>query len=238
MWKNRTCFCAPTPSTLVILPWRPQQGRVVRMMCNIYHPDGRHFEGDGRWLLQECTRKVEEKGYSCQIGPECEFYLFKLDEHGEPTQIPHDQGGYFDVSPFDKGENVRREICLTLEEMGIFPESSHHEQGPGQNEIVFHYSNPVQAADNLITFETVVRTIAARNGLYACFMPKPLMGKSGSGLHINMSLYKNNCNLFNEQDHSGFPIARQFLAGILPACAGNHRVFKPLQQFLCALWRV
>lgn len=122
-------FLRPDPSTLVILPWRPQQGRVVRMMCNIYHPDGRHFEGDGRWLLQECTRKVEEKGYSCQIGPECEFYLFKLDEHGEPTQIPHDQGGYFDVSPFDKGENVRREICLTLEEMGIFPESSHHEQG-------------------------------------------------------------------------------------------------------------
>lgn len=93
------------------------------MMCNIYHPDGRHFEGDGRWLLQECTRKVEEKGYSCQIGPECEFYLFKLDEHGEPTQIPHDQGGYFDVSPFDKGENVRREICLTLEEMAFSPKA-------------------------------------------------------------------------------------------------------------------
>ncbi len=208
-------FLRPDPSTLVVLPWRPQQGRVVRMMCNIYHPDGRHFEGDGRWLLGECVSGLHQNGYDCRIGPECEFYLFKLDERGEPTQIPHDQGGYFDVAPFDKGENVRREICLTLEEMGICPESSHHEQGPGQNEIVFRHSDALEAADNLITFETVVRTIAARNGLYACLMPKPLMGKSGSGLHINMSLYQNGQNLFDEQNAQGFAIAQRFLAGIL-----------------------
>lgn len=205
----------PEPSTLEVLPWRPQQGRVVRFFCEIRHPDGRVFEGDGRYLLKQTVEKASQLGYVCQIGPECEFYLFEMDEKGIPTKIPHDQAGYFDIAPLDKGENVRREICLTLKEMGIRPESSHHEQGPGQNEIDFRYSDALLAADQVITFKSVVKTIAARNGLFASFMPKPLKGFSGSGMHINMSLRKNGINIFKSNGYEHSPEAEQFIAGIM-----------------------
>lgn len=162
-------FLFPDPGTLSVLPWRPQQGRVVRFFCEIRHPDGTPFEGDGRHILRRAVEKAARMGYVCKIGSECEFYLFEADDRGKPTKIPHDEGGYLDFAPRDKGENVRREICLTLEEMDLKPESSHHEQGPGQNEIDFQYSDALSAADNLITFQSVVKMVAARNGCTPLF---------------------------------------------------------------------
>lgn len=178
----------PDPDTLSILPWRPEHGKVVRMFCTVTYPDGRQFENDTRSILIKAVEDAKKEGYEFFFGAEMEFYLFKLDENGEPTDIPYDKAGYMDVAIADKGENVRREICLTLEQMGIHPESSHHEEGPGQNEIDFRYSDALSAADNTITFANVVSAIAARNGLYASFSPKPLKDKPGNGLHINISV--------------------------------------------------
>lgn len=177
----------PDASTLIQLPWRPEQGKVVRMFCDISYPDGRVFERDTRSILKKAVADAAEKGYSFAFGAEMEFYLFKVDEHGEPTKIPYDHAGYMDIAPDDKGENIRREICLMLEQMGINPESSHHESGPGQNEIDFRYSDPLTAADNAITFNAIVRTVAAQNGLCASFSPKPLPDRDGNGMHINIS---------------------------------------------------
>ncbi len=176
----------PDPTTLNVLPWRPSHGRVVRLFCDIRYPDGRPFEADGRYLLKQAVRKAREQHLTCDFGAEFEFYLLLTDEFGNSTGVPHDNAGYMDVAPEDKGENVRREICLTLEQMGIIPESSHHEEGPGQHEVDFKYGDALTAADNAVTFKWVVRTTAARNGLYASFAPKPISGKSGNGLHINM----------------------------------------------------
>ena len=178
----------PEADTLMILPWRPEHGRVVRMFCNITYPDGTPFECDSRTILKKAVQKAEDSGYQFFFGAEQEFYLFKLNENGEPTKEPYDQAGYMDIAPEDKGENIRREVCLTLEQMGIRPESSHHEEGPGQNEIDFRYSGPLTAADNAMTFQTVVKTVAQRNGLFADFSPKPLADKPGNGFHINMSV--------------------------------------------------
>jgi len=210
-------FIIPDASTLCVLPWRPQSGRVVRFYCNIRYADGRDFEGDTRKMLSNFVEKARAEGYDFNIGTECEFYLFKCDDKGEPTKIPFDNAGYCDLAPLDKGENVRREICLTLEQMGVHPESSHHETGPGQNEVDFKYSDVLNAADNLQTFKTVVKTIAARNGLFACFLPKPLADEAGNGLHINISLMKDGVNLFagNEMTNE----AKYFLAGILNRAA-------------------
>ncbi len=178
----------PEPETLMLLPWRPEHGKVVRMFSHITYPDGRPFECDTRYLLKKAVDDAEKAGYSFAFGAEQEFYLFQLDESGRPTDIPYDEAGYMDIAPEDRGENIRREICLTLEQMGIRPESSHHEQGPGQNEIDFRYSDALTAADNAITFQTVVKTVARRNGLWANFSPKPLKNKPGNGFHINMSV--------------------------------------------------
>lgn len=209
-------FIVPDPSTLSVLPWRPSHGRVVRLFCNVNYPNGEPFEGNSRYILQKAVKEAARMGYVCKIGAECEFYLFETDEKGNPTQIPHDFGGYCDIAPNDKGENVRREICLTLEEMGIHPETSHHEQGPGQNEIDFKYSDALSAADNLLSFKTAVKSIAARNGLYACFMPKPLPEKSGSGLHVNISLSQGGRNIFKTAPGEGHcPEAEHFMAGVL-----------------------
>ncbi len=178
----------PEPDTLAPLPWRPEQGSVVRMFCSITYPDGRSFEADTRSLLKRAVSEAEQEGLHFFFGTEQEFYLFRLDENGCPTKQPYDSAGYMDLAPEDRGENIRREICLTLEQMGIRPESSHHEQGPGQNEIDFRYSDPLTAADNAMTFQTVVRTISYRNGLYADFDPKPLRDRPGNGFHINTSV--------------------------------------------------
>lgn len=204
----------PDPSTLSVLPWRPQQGRVVRFFCDIRTPEKEKFVFDSRDILRSMIKKCVDKGYTPYIGTECEFYLFKTDEEGEPTMITHDKGGYFDIAPIDKGENIRREICLCLEEMGIRPESSHHEQGPGQNEIDFKYSDSLTAADNFITFKSVVKAIATRNGLLASFLPKPIADNSGNGLHINLSLLKNGTNIFEENKWEQENV-KSFIAGIL-----------------------
>ena len=180
-------FLHPDPTTLSVLPWRPNTGKVARMFCNIRYPDGRAYEKDSRAILQNAVKAAKDSGVEFMFGTEIEFYLFKLDEKGEPTKIPFDNAGYMDIAPEDKGENIRREICFTLEEMGMQPEASHHEEGPGQNEIDFHYSDAVTAADNAATFKWIVRARAAQNGLYADFSPKPILDKAGSGFHINIS---------------------------------------------------
>lgn len=181
-------FLHPDPGTLTLLPWRPEHGKVVRMFTSISFPDGRPFVCDTRSLLKRAVEDAQKAGYSFAFGAEQEFYLFRLDENGKPTSVPYDDAGYMDIAPEDLGENVRREICLTLEQMGIRPESSHHEDGPGQNEIDFRYSDPITAADNAMTFQTIVRTIARRNGLYADFSAKPLDDAPGNGFHINISV--------------------------------------------------
>lgn len=181
-------FLHPDTDTLMLLPWRPEHGRVVRMFCSISYPDGTPFECDTRSLLKKAVQTAKQNGYQFFFGAEQEFYLFHLDENGNPTKTPYDNASYMDVSPEDKGENIRREVCLTLEQMGILPESSHHEEGPGQNEIDFRYSDPLTAADNSMTFQTVVKTIAGLNGVFADFSPKPLENQAGNGFHINMSV--------------------------------------------------
>lgn len=181
-------FLHPDADTLMPLPWRPEHGCVVRLFCSITYPDGRIFECDTRSILKKAVQEAENAGYHFFFGSELEFYLFRLDNNGIPTKIPYDNASYMDIAPEDSGENIRRQICLTLEQMGIQPESSHHEQGPGQNEIDFHYSDPLTAADNAITFQAVVKTIARQNGIFADFSPKPLKDKPGNGFHINMSV--------------------------------------------------
>ncbi len=181
-------YLHPDPSTLAQLPWRPESGKVVRMFCNITHADGTPYEADCRKLLENAVLKAAGEGVSFEFGTSMEFYLFRTDEEGSPTKLPHDYAGYMDIAPADKGENVRREIQLNLERMGIQPESSHHEEGPGQNEIDFANASPLSCADNAVTFVSVVKTIAARNGLIADFSPKPVAEFPGSGLHISISV--------------------------------------------------
>ena len=212
-------FLLPDPTTLSLLPWRPEQGRVARFLCDIKTPDGKNYACDSRSLLQKAVRRCEEMGFVCKVGAECEFYLFKTDENGDPTMMTHDHGGYLDIAPLDKGENIRREICLSLEEMGIQPETSHHEQGPGQNEIDFRYSDALQAADNFMNFKAAVKTIASKNGLYASFMPKPIPMQSGNGMHINLSLSKNEYNIFRKEASEYTQITESFIEGILDKTA-------------------
>ena len=198
-------FLHPDPSTLVILPWRPSEGRVVRMFCDISYPDGSQFELDNRYILKRAAREAAKEGISCFFGTEFEFYLFRTDGDGMPTLIPYDDAGYFDIAPDDKGENIRREISLTLLDMGIQPETSHHEEGPGQQEIDFRFSDALSAADNAITFKNVVKTISQAAGAHADFSPKPLEGKSGNGMHINISI----------KDRNGRDVQDMFMAGIM-----------------------
>ena len=195
----------PDPETLAFLPWRPEHGKVVRMYSTITYPDGRPFECDSRTLLLNAIKDAEKEGLTFYFGAEQEFYLFNLDENGKPTKEPYDYAGYMDIAPDEKGENIRREVCLTLEQMGIRPESSHHEEGPGQNEIDFRYSDAITAADNAMTFQTVVKTVAGRNGITADFGAKPLKDKPGNGFHINISVKPND----NEEN------LKNLLAGIL-----------------------
>ena len=210
----------PDADTLMPLPWRPEHGRVVRLFCTISYPDGKTFECDSRSILKQAVQDAEKAGFQFFFGAEQEFYLFNLDDNGNPTKEPYDNAGYMDIAPEDKGENIRREVCLTLEQMGIRSESSHHEEGPGQNEIDFRYSSPLAAADNAMTFQTVVKTVARRNGLYADFSPKPLEDKPGNGFHINMSV-KSSDNV----DNMNFMIA-----GILAKVAEMTIFLNPLES--------
>ena len=198
-------FLHPEPETITALPWRPEHGRVVRMLSHITHPDGTPFDGDTRYLLQNAIAEAARRGLSFSFGAEQEFYLFQLDENGQPTKIPCDQAGYMDIAPEDRGENVRREVCLTLEQMGLRPESSHHEAGPGQNEIDFRYADALTAADRAMIFQTAVKTVAHRNGYHADFSAKPLEGAPGNGFHINLSA----------QPLPGDDVFRAMIAGVL-----------------------
>lgn len=205
----------PDISTLSVLPWRPKSGRVVRFFCSLKNMDGSDYVGDTRTDLTNYINQLRLDGYTCEMGTKCEFYLFELDERGEPTRIPHDNGGYLDVAPLDKCENARREICLSLEEMGMKPKGSCHKHGPAQNEIEFRENEPVTAADNMVHYKTVVKSIAAQSGLFASFMPKPLPNEHGSALSISISIKKRGENIFgsdlSEMSHEG----KCFISGVL-----------------------
>ncbi len=208
-------YLSPDPATLSVLPWRPQSGRVIRLFCDLTYPDGRPYEGYGRRILRRAVQKASDMGYTMHVAAKCEFYLFEADEKGHITKMPQDSAGYLDVAPYDRGENVRREICLALEAMHIQPESSHHEQGPGQNEIDFRHADALTAADQLVAFKDVVRAIAAQNGLSASFLPKPLQDKNGNGQHVNLFLFKDGQNVFARGGESLEGEARYAVGGIL-----------------------
>ena len=223
-------YLKPNFDSFVIFPWRPQQGKVARLICDIYRPDGTPFEGDPRYALRRAIADAKELGYEMNVGPECEFFLFETDENGNATVNTQDKGGYFDLAPTDRGENARRDMTLALEEMGFEIEASHHEVAEGQNEIDFKYGPALETADNIMTFKLVVKSIAQRHGLYASFMPKPIFGINGSGMHVNMSLFKDGKNAFyDENDKNGLSkIAYQFIAGLLKNIKGLAAVTNPL----------
>lgn len=189
-------YLRPDPSTFVVFPWKPREGAVARLICDIYNSDEEPFTGDPRYVLRRAITDAAEMGYSMNVGPEAEFFLFHVDSDGRPTTITHDRAGYFDLTPVDLGENARRDMVITLEQMGFEIEASHHEVAPGQHEIDFKYSDALDIADKIVTFKFVVRTIAQRHGLHATFMPKPIYGIAGSGMHLNQSLMKNGTNAF------------------------------------------
>ncbi|MGX8237556.1 type I glutamate--ammonia ligase [Exiguobacterium undae] len=213
-------YLFPDLNTWVVFPWTEDgTGKVARLICDIYNPDGTPFAGDPRGQLKRVLKEMEELGFSSfNVGPEPEFFLFKKDANGRPTLELNDQGGYFDLAPVDLGENCRKEIVIELENMGFEIEASHHEVAPGQHEIDFKYADAITTADNIQTFKLVVKTIAAKHNLHATFMPKPLYGVNGSGMHANMSLFKGNENVFFDEDNSNMQLsddARAFTAGIL-----------------------
>ncbi len=220
----------PDINTFTIIPWRPQHGKVARFICDIKNYDGTQFIGDPRYILKKSEEKARKLGYTFNVGPECEFFLFHTDSEGRPTVKTHDYASYCDLAPMDLGENCRREICMVLEEMGFEIEALHHENAAGQHEIDFKYSDVLTAADRIMTFRMVVKTIAQRNGLHATFMPKPIFNDFGSGMHINMSLSKEGKNVFNAGNGSMdiSDVAKMFGAGILKHVTGITAVANPL----------
>jgi glutamine synthetase len=220
----------PDYDTWVVFPWTAEKGKVARLICDIYNPDGTPFEGDPRSNLKRVLKEMEELGFSdFNLGPEPEFFLFKLDVEGQPTLELNDNGGYFDLAPTDLGENCRRDIVLELEEMGFEIEASHHEVAPGQHEIDFKYASALKACDDIQTFKLVVKTIARKHGLHATFMPKPLFGVNGSGMHCNMSLFKDGKNSFFDENGELqlSETARQFLAGTIKHATGFTAITNP-----------
>ena len=223
-------YLYPDLNTFEILPWRPQHGKVARFMCDVYRPEGVPFEGDSRYVLKNVLKKAAKMGYTFDVGPECEFFLFHTDDNGQPTNITHEKASYFDVTPLDLGENARRDIVLTLESMGFEIEASHHEVAPAQHEIDFKYDNALVTADNIMTFKMVVKTIAKRHGLYATFMPKPITDVDGSGMHINMSLSKDGHNIFRDPDGK-MGLSKEayyFIGGIMKHMKGVTLIMNPL----------
>ena len=223
-------YLYPDLSTLEIFPWRPQQGKVARMICDVYRPNGQPFEGDPRYVLKRAVQQAEDMGYTFEVGPECEFFLFNTDENTMPTTSTHEQAGYFDIGPLDFGENARRDIVMNLEDMGFVIEASHHEMAPAQHEIDFKYGEAVKIADSIMTFKLAVKTIAQRHGLHATFMPKPKANMAGSGMHINMSLEKDGKNVFaDENGKNGLSEeAYHFIAGLMKHINGIVAITNPL----------
>jgi glutamine synthetase len=223
-------YLYPDLDTFSILPWRPQHGKVARLICDVYNPDGTPFVGDPRGVLKRVLKRAADMGYSFNVGPECEFFLFETDENGKPTTKTGDEAGYFDLGPLDHGESTRREICLALEAMGFEIEASHHEVAAGQHEIDFKYADALTAADDIMTFKLTVKTLAQRNGLHATFMPKPIFGINGSGMHTNMSLFKDGKNVFYDEkgERKLSKEAYSFIAGLLAHVKGMTAVTNPL----------
>lgn len=223
-------YLYPDFDTFVVFPWRPQQGKVARLICDVYRPNGEPFEGDPRYILKRAIKEAENMGYVFDVGPECEFFLFNTDENAMPTTNTNEQAGYFDLGPVDFGENARRDMVLTLEDMGYVVEASHHEVAPAQHEIDFMYDEALATADNIMTFKLAVKTIAKRHGMHATFMPKPKYGVNGSGMHINMSLSKDGKNIFADGNDK-FGLSREayyFIGGIMKHMKGMTAVTNPL----------
>ncbi|HPF87740.1 MAG TPA: glutamine synthetase family protein, partial [Candidatus Limiplasma sp.] len=218
----------PDPETLCILPWRPQAGRVCRLICDVLTADGKPYARDTRGILRKAKDLANDRGYTIRFGAECEFYLFEADEQGHITNRPQDSGTYLDVAPLDRGEDVRREISLTLLSMNIRPEVSHHERGPGQNEIDFHRADPMTGADHLVAFHNAVRTIATRYGLCASFMPKPLMNEFGNAFKVDFAFFKDRKNLFTLENGELLPEAKSAMAGVLNRLAGMTLFLNPI----------
>ena len=223
-------YLHPDLDTFCIFPWRPQQGKVARIICDVYRSNGEPFEGDPRYLLKKEIARAKKLGYTFHVGPECEFFLFHTDDNGQPTTISHEKAGYFDLGPIDLGENARRDMVLTLEDMGFEIEASHHEVAPAQHEIDFKYDEALATADNIMTFKLAVKTIAKRHGLFASFMPKPKYGINGSGMHINMSLSRDGKNIFDDpQGDQGLSReAYYFIGGLMEHIKGMAAITNPL----------
>ena len=215
---GRNIRLCPDLDTFLLLPWRPQQGKVGRLLCDVSYPDGTPHPCSPRYLLRKVASQAREKGYSCCVNTECEFFLFHTDDNGVPTTLTHEKAGYLDLSPLDLGENARRDIVLTLEEMGIEVESSHHENAPAQHEIDFHGGEICRMADQVMTVRMAVRSIAKRHGLHATFMPKPKVEVDGSGMHTHFSLYRGGVNIFASQDKNPRELSQEgyyFIGGLL-----------------------
>lgn len=224
-------YLHPDLDTFLILPWsRHHGGKTARLICDVYKPDGTPFEGDPRYILKRVLKDAADMGYTLNVGLECEFFLFNTDEFGHPTTVTHDTAGYFDLGPADLGESARRDICMTMEEMGLEIEASHHELAMAQHEIDFKYQEALRSADQMMTFKMVVKNVANAHGLCASFMPKPLSGQAGSGLHTNLSLIKNGENVFYDPNgEAGLsPLAHHFIAGIITHIKGTCPITNPL----------
>ena len=228
--KEADMYLHPDLDTFTIFPWRPQQGKVARIICDVYTAEGKPFQGDSRHILKQQIKKAAKMGYTFNAGPECEFFLYHQDENGQPTTITHEKAGYFDLGPVDLGENARRDMVLTLEGMGYEIESSHHEVSPAQHEIDFRYDEALATADNIMTFKLPGKTIAKRHGLFASFMPKPKSGINGSGMHLNMSLSKDGHNIFDDPEGElGLSSeAYYFIGGLLKHMKGMTLILNPL----------
>ena len=224
-------YLYPDLKSFRVFPWRPSHGKVARLICDVHNPDGSHFEGDPRYVLKRAIQKAHDMGYDAfNVGPEAEFFLFQTDDEGKPTTKTNDEAGYFDLGPLDHGESTRREICMALEAMKFEIEASHHEVAEGQHEIDFKYEEALHAADNIMTFKLAVKTLAQKNGLHATFMPKPIFGVNGSGMHTNMSLFRDGKNAFYDpSDPKGLSnAAYSFIAGLLAHVKGMAAITNPL----------
>ncbi len=226
--SRQELYLYPDLDTFEIFPWRPQQGKVARFICDVYEPDGTPFDADSRYILKKVIKEAADMGYDFDIGPECEFFLFDLDEQGGITTNTSEQGSYFDIGPLDSGENARREMVLMLEDMGFEVTSSFHADAPGQHEVDFKYDRLLNAADNIVTFKLVIRTVARRHGLHATFMPKPKSGIKGSGMHINIAMYKDGKDMFKGENRGLSDEGKSFIAGILKHVKGMCLITNPI----------
>ncbi len=224
-------FLMPDPRTYVSFSWRDtDRGNTARLICDIYDPDGRPFEGCVRHALKRVMAEARDMGYVMNAGPEAEFFLFHCDDAGRPSLHTHDQGSYFDMSPIDKGKDIRRDMLIALQDVGMEVEASHHEVAPAQHEIGFRYADALDTADNIVTFKTVIRSIANINGLHVTFMPKPITGINGSGMHIHQSLFAGAENVFFDpaaQDQLS-EICHYYMGGQLEHARGFTAITNPL----------